>query len=439
MQFVWVYVDDFMGKGLEWYVIVELLVYASANLVPLAMPLGILLASIMTMGSMAENYELVALKSAGLSLVRIMRPMIITVLLLSAGTYAFTNLVSPQANLKFKSLLWDITEKKPALELKDNIFFNGIEGYSIRVKRKDKETQMLEDVLIYEHSKNARGNYKVIRAEKGIMEKSANGNDLVLILYNGYSYDEQEKRTAVKSDLPHIKTNFEKQEVALNVDGMGFERTNEDLFKNSYDMLNVKQLYMVEDSLQKRIENKNEDYRDYFVRVLMALDTNKSVSYINESQELGKSQMTNAIYLAENLVRNSKGFTERLAEDVLARSRHRNKFSVARHKKSVFSMACILLFFIGAPLGAIIKKGGLGMPVVFSVVFFLVFHVLFMTGEKTSVSGVLPPYIGMWLNALVLAPISMFLTYKANADSALFDATWYRRNYEQLMLRIRKK
>ena len=435
MQFIWVYVDDFMGKGLEWYVIAELLMYAMANLVPLAMPLGILLASIMTMGSMAENYELVALKSAGMSLLRIMRPIMVVVMLLSLATLAFTNYVSPVANLKFKSLLWDITEQKPALELKDNIFYTDLEGYSIRVHKRDKDTQELHDVLIYEHDEKERGNFKVIRAEKGKMSTSPDQSRMLLTLWNGHSYQEEVRNTRVYSSLPLVKNQFEKQILSFDLTGFGLKRTDDNLFKNNHQMLNIPQLIKAADSLNQDLQRRDTDYRNYCYRTLSLRD-----SIISEPEQTGKpvvlnkSQMKNAIYLAENQIRNVKSYTGRKKDEQENFGRKRNKYVVEKHKKLVFTAACIILFFVGAPLGAIIRKGGLGMPVVFSVIFFLVFHVLFMIGEKISVQGVVPAIVGMWINAMVLFPISLFLTVKANSDSQLFEATWYR----NMLLRLKK-
>lgn len=420
MQFVWKYVDDFVGKGLEWHVILKLLFLATANLVPLAIPLGVLLASIMSLGNLAENYELVALKSAGNSLLRIIRPLIVFVSIIALGSLAFTNYVSPNANLKFKTLLWDITQKKPALEIKDGVFYNDIDNYSIRVKEKNKDNGTLNDVLIYDHSLSGSGNKKVLRANEGEMTLDSKNQVLQLYLVDGNSYEEQLKSTRVESDLPLVKTNFKTQTIRMKLEGFGMKNTDENLFKNNTQTLNLNQLVRAADSIQSKIIQKQDDHKTYVYRNLniisdtITLPKEKKVS-------ISKSDLLNAVYLGQSMVRNTQNYNERLVEEVRQRKEQKAKYLVEYHSKYVLAFACILLFFIGAPLGAIIKKGGLGLPVVISVIFFLVFHVLYITGSKMSVTDVFSPRVGLWLNAYVLVPIAIFVTIKANADARLFE------------------
>ena len=421
MQFVWKYVDDFVGKGLEWHVILKLLVLATANLVPLAIPLGILLASIMSLGNMAENYELVALKSAGNSLLRIIRPLIVFVVVIALGSLAFSNYVSPTANLKFKTLLWDITQKKPALEIKEGVFYNDIDNYSIRIKEKDKKTGQLHDVIIYDHSANGAGNKKVMRADEGEMTLDGNAQYLKLYLIDGYTYEEQVQNTRVASDLPLVKTSFETQTIRMQLAGFGLQNSDEELFKNNTQMLNLNQLLRASDSIQSKIDTKYRDHDVYIGRTLEVLSDTARVANIKSALKLDKPSLLNAVYLGQSMVRNTQNFNERLVTDIEQRTEQKTRYLVEWHSKFVLAFACILLFFVGAPLGAIIKKGGLGLPVVISVIFFLVFHVLFITGSKMSIANVFSPAIGLWLNAYVLVPIAIFVTIKANADARLFE------------------
>ncbi len=443
MQFVWKYLDDLMGKGLDGLVVAELIIYAMANLVTLALPLAILLASIMTFGSLAEKYELVALKSSGLSLLRIMRPMLVFVIILTVSAFLFANYVSPVANLKFKTLLWDITEQKPALELKDNIFYNGIEGYSIRVKSKDKETGQLNDVLIYDHTEESKGNTHVIRAERGFMEKSPNGQLLLLTLYDGARYEEMSKSTRVLSDYPHVQNNFKKEIISFDLSGFNLTRSDEDMFKKGYAMLNVNQLITVKDSLQELRAKKKEGYIDYLNRSLVLLSRKDSAALPDKNDvdttvysNLYQSDVKNLLIMAKNQVRNSKAYAQRIKFEDEIRQKNVHRYDIERFRKFTLSLACVILFFIGAPLGAIIKKGGLGLPVVFAVVFFLIFHVVSMSGEKMAAAGIIGVPRGMFLSAMVLIPIALFLTYKANQDSALFDRSSYVRWWNNLKSRI---
>ncbi len=433
MQFLWKYIDDFVGKGLEWYVIAKLLVLASTNLVPLALPLGVLLASIMCLGNMAENYELVALKSTGASLMRILRPLFIFVGVLSIGSLLFSNYVSPSANLKFKTLLWDVTQKKPALEIKEGVFYNDIDNYSIRVAEKTDDNWLL-DVLIYDHSERSNGNKKVLRAEKGKMTISQNQQFLLLELYDGYNYEETTKNTRFASDLPQIKSHFEKQSLKITLSGFGLKESDEGLFKNSQQMLSLPQLLQAADSIDSKIDKKHKEWSNYYDRsLLVAQDT--SSAPVSKDLKLDKSQLMSSVYVAQSLVRNAKNYNKRTYSDLKIRHKQKNRYLVEYHQKWVLAIACLLLFFVGAPLGAIIKKGGLGLPVVFSVLFFLVFYVLLITGSKMSVAGVMPTYIGMWLNTMVLFPIAIFLTIKANSDSALFDRAAYTRFFNKLKVK----
>ena len=441
MQFVWKYIDDFMGKGLDYWIIAELLLYASANLVSLALPLAVLLSSIMTFGGMAEHYELVAMKSSGLSLFRIMLPLIIFIFLLSGGAFYFNNTIAPLANLKFKSLLWDVTHTKPSLELKEGVFYNGIDGYSIRVTEKERNTNKLHDLLIYQHDAKTPGNRQVIRAKEGEMLQSADGRFMSIHLLDGVSYDELADFN--NKNHPQIKSSFDEDYIMMDLSGFAIQRTDEDLWKNHMKMLSMKQLAESIDSLQLQRDNKRADFLLYMENSVSLpdtfpaaktpvetekADTNKVLSF----QQLSSPEQRRVVNVAMNVTRNAKNYMNRTAQEMANREEYINKHKMEWHRKLTLSFACIVLFFIGAPLGAIIKKGGLGMPVIFSVVFFLIFHITSITGEKLIESGSVTPFAGMWLSSMVLLPIALFLTYKAVKDAAVFDRDTYTRFLDRI-------
>ncbi|NEN25332.1 YjgP/YjgQ family permease [Cryomorpha ignava] len=438
MQFVWKYIDDFMGKGLDYWVIAELLLYASANLVSLALPLAVLLSSIMTFGGMAEHYELVAMKSSGLSLIRIMLPLIIFICLLSGGAFYFNNTIAPLANLKFKSLLWDVTHTKPSLELKEGVFYNGIDGYSIRVSEKDRNSNMLHDLLIYQHDKKNPGNRTVIRAKQGEMLKTTDGRYMSIHLMDGVSYDEVGAFQA--KNHPMIKSTFDEDYIMMDLSGFDMQRTDEDLWKNHMKMLSMEQLSASIDSLQKQKDSRKTDFLTYMEGSINLPDSlvSQSINLNNDTsitdtltavnfQNLATTEQRRVVNVALNITRNAKNYMNRTGQEMENREEYIDKHKIEWHRKLTLSFACFVLFFIGAPLGAIIKKGGLGMPVIFSVIFFLIFHITSITGEKLIESGKLEPFTGMWLSSMVLFPIALFLTYKAVKDAALFDRDTYSR------------
>ncbi len=431
MQFLWLYIDDLMGKGLEWYIVAEFLLYACATLVNLALPMAVLLSSIMTFGNLAEQYELVAMKSSGMSLIRIMRSLLVLVILFTAGAFCFANWITPIAYLKSRSLMWDITEKKPTLELRPNVFFNGLEGYSIRIKDKDPDKNILKDVLIYDQTNDNSGNRRVIRAEWGKMAKSEDGRALVMSLHNGINYEELAQTPRVESSYPLMTNEFKQQDIRIDLTGMSFQRSDENLFKSGHKMLNITQLKYVGDSLKKDFKTRNNEFTDYLSKSLfLTRDTLKRQTTINDSLFMAVTAVgnqANYLNIAVNNIRNAKAYCQRQVDENKDRMEQYRRYEVESHRKFTLSLACLLLFFIGAPLGAIIRKGGLGMPVVFAVVFFLLFHVLSITGEKMAVAGIVPVTFGMWLNIIILTPVAVFLTIKAKNDSPLFERETYRK------------
>lgn len=438
MQFLWKYIDDLVGKGLEWYVIMQLLFYASATLVPLALPLAILVSSIMTMGNLAENYELVAAKSAGISLQRILQPMLLTAVLVCVMAFYFSNNILPFTNLKMGSLLYDVRQQKPALSIREGVFYNGIDGYSIKIGKKDADNQTLHNVMIYDHSAQ-RGNNKVIVAKSGKMVMSDDEKFLVVTLYDGHSYeDQQQNKSTAASSNPFLRSTFVSYEIRFDLSTFKLSRTNEDLFKDNYQMLNLKQLGFALDSLKNQLTERQSDmsrslktyYSSYRDSVFYKAAPKVPVAAFDSITDAAVYE--NALGQARNV----KSYLMSVADENDAREKLIARFAIEYYRKFTLSIACFILFLIGAPLGAIIRKGGIGMPVVVSIIFFLIFHVISIMGEKFSREGVIAPTIGMWMASAVLLPIGLFLLYKATRDSALFDREAYERIFKKV---FRKK
>jgi lipopolysaccharide export system permease protein len=434
MQFLWKYIDDLVGKGLDPMIIIKLMIYVSITLIPLALPLSLLLSSIMTFGNLAEHFELTACKSAGVSLQRVMRPLTLTALLICALAFYFSNYVLPVANLKMNALLYDVRNQKPALLIKEGIFYNGIDGYSIRIGKKDPDGQRLQDIMIYDHTEN-RGNTKMIMAESGKMAMSDDDRYLLLTLYKGSSYEEQENRPGHMS-RPFLRTEFTEELIRFDLSSFKMTRTNEQLFKDNYQMLNLRQLSFASDSLRKQIrERHTEMYHQllsyYGIDTSLAKRDNARISKLTLNPLIDPQQRLVNYTAAKSSVTNVQNIVGGGAQDIEGRNRTLSKHQIEWQRKFTLSFACLILFFIGAPLGAIIRKGGLGMPVVVSVGFFVLYHVISISGEKFAREGVIPAWKGMWISAVILLPVGIFLTYKATTDSALFDRDSYVRFFKR--------
>ena len=436
MQFLWKYIDDLVGKGMDWFIILKLMIYVSVTLVPLALPLSLLLSSLMTFGNLAEHFEITASKSAGISLQKIMRPLILTAIAISLSAFYFSNFVLPVANLKMNALLYDVRQQKPALLIKEGVFYNGIDGYSIRIGKKEKDGQTLSDIMIYDHSEN-RGNTKLIIAESGRMVMSDDERYLILNLSKGSSYEEQENKPG-RFSHPLMRTEFEEETLRFDLSSFKMTRTNEQLFKDNYQMLNLWQLGYASDSLEKRI---NDRHKDLFKMIsgTLNIDTGKiKTAYVealpdndllkNFPVDRRKFIVSSAIYAS----RNTKNMIDEAVQDLEMKSKSLAKHQIEWQRKFTLPFACLILFFIGAPLGAIIKKGGLGTPVVVSIIFFLTYHVISISGEKFAREVVIPAWKGMWISSIILLPIGIFLTYKATTDSALFDKDTYLKFFQRI-------
>ncbi len=465
MQFLWKYIDDLIGKGLEFGVISEFLLYTSATLVPLAIPLAVLLASLMTFGNLAENLELLAFKSSGISLFRIMTPVIILSAFIAVGAFFFSNHVLPYSNLKMRSLLYDIQQQRPELTIKPGVFDNTLEGYSIRIGDRDSKTSLLKDILIFDHTGKS-GNISVTIADSGYMKMSTDEKHLQLTLYNGKSYrelqKEKEQNRQVKS-YPHRRDQFEQQEMIIEMTGFGLNRSDENLFRNSYSMLNLEQLQHFDDSLtqdlnivldkfQRTIQHsligkpkgilitKPVFHPDSAKKTEEAREIKIQPVYVDSAfSELSKLERRRAISQAISFARSNKSVTTSNVSTTEWKVARLKRYEIEIHRKYTYSLLCLIFFFIGAPLGAIIRKGGLGMPVIISVLLFLVYYVISMIGEKFARESLLPTFAGMWISTIILVPVSIWLTYKAANDSVILNIDTYFTWFKKLSLRMKKR
>lgn len=435
MQFLWKYVDDLMGKGLDTPVVLELLFYATANLVPMALPLAILLSSIMIFGNLAENNELVALKSSGLSLLKVMRPLTFLMILLSIGAFYFSNYTWPKANLQLRVLINDITQKKPDFAIKEGVFYDDIKGYSIRVDEKLDQGK-LNGILIIDQSNRYANIRREIRAKSGSIKKTTDGKYLVLDLHRGTIDEEIEKSSLKQAQKPYQQTKFVDARLKLELEGFDLQRTDMSNFQESFEMLSKSQLEVAIDSLKLSIEEMNEfvinkaKKQSFFLRDTNQInyenintDPDKSIYNLNATEKRNAHRIAASNIRSTKMALNNQDFKDNMAFLDSRLDQH----LVAWHRKFTLSVACLMLYFIGAPLGAIIKKGGFGLPVLVAIIFFIFYYMLTISGEKMAKSGALEPYMGMWLSAFVLAPIAFFLTYKASNDSALFNKDTYLR------------
>lgn len=495
MQFLWRYIDELIGKGLEFSVIAEFLLYTSATLVPMALPLSILMSSLMTFGNLGEKYELTAIKASGISLQKIMRPLVIVVFFISVGTFFFANNVLPFANLQMRSLLYDIRQQRPELQLKPGQFNNLIDGYSIRINDKDPKTNTMYNVQIYDHT-DGKGNVSVVFADSGTMQMTTDEQNLLMTLYNGHSYNELQdlKVPEKKRSYPHRYDEFEKQEFLIGMSGFNFERTDQDLFKNHYAMMNLLQLEGMSDSIHKEIIAKEDNVYRSLVKANLfkkrtpvyspknkanskrttkpsiekpgRLEFDKPIiaeSNINEKTDTAQKEtktaepteskqdstlkkeapqvtiididsVINQLTLREksratsnavSFARTSKNLVVNSLQVIDAKTHTLRRYEIEWHRKFTIAFACLVFLFIGAPLGAIIRKGGLGLPLVLSVLFFILYYILSLTGEKLVRESIVFAYQGMWATSAIFTVAGGFLTYQAATDSSMLNMDTY--------------
>lgn len=437
MQFLWKYIDDLVGKGLEFEIIGQLLMLFSFKMVPLALPLSILLASTMVMGNMGEHNELVACKASGISTLRVMGSLLVFVSLLSIGAYFFSNSVLPYTNMRFISLLHDIRKHKPALDIKEGIFYRGISGYTFKVGKKAPDNTTIFDIIVYDHT-SGFGNDQVIMADKGDMELSADGRYLILQLHNGKQYQETRRRSSFQNELnEQTVVEFDSYRKVFDLTEFKMARSEPTLFKGHHEMLNSKQLVAEADSVRKTLENTPAIVNQFNSGYLFLSQAKKDLrpdaiepavaDSILQDSLLYKGADAALIQTARMNAETMRSYAEMMLSDEDNKRYQINRFMMEWHKKFTLSFACMILLLIGGSMGAIVRKGGFGMPILISVVFYMLFHVLNITGEKLASEQILPAFWGMWLPALVLFPIAVWVTYTATTDSVLLKSEFYER------------
>ena len=441
MQFLWKYIDDIVGKGLEISVILELLFYLSTSLIPMALPIAVLISSVMVMGNLGERYELASIKSAGIPLLRMMMPLIFFTGLISVGSFLASDYLIPYSNLKFKSRLYDIRKQKPAFDLDTGVFNDDFGETIIRVNQKSTDGKELRDVMIYDHSEN-RGNISQMQAQRGEMYATEDKRFMVLKLYEGEQYQELKAQNREKTDnYEHLHIRFKEWEKIFDMSEFDLDQTNTELFKNHHSMLNVRQLNYAIDSLQIRKTKRNgqliKNTEPYFYisrrpdSVQLVMDERRLKdtmprlevdTFINIFPEGDRGRHFNR---AITLARNVKNYAQTTINDLPKIQESIARHEIEWHRKFSMAYACLMFLFIGAPMGAIIRKGGFGWPLLVSIFFFVAFIMMMIMGEKSAKILAIPAWLGMWLPCLVLTPIGLILTRQAMRDSKVLNIDTY--------------
>lgn len=444
MQFLWRYIDDLVGKGLGVDVIAELFFYAALTMVPMALPLAILLASLMIFGNLGETFELTAMKAAGISLLRTMAPLIILMVLIATGAFFFQNNVLPVAQTKMWTLLFSMRQKSPELEIPEGVFYDQIPGYNLFVQEKNRETGMLYDMMIYDVSRGFE-NSSIILADSGKMTITPDKTHLFLRLWQGESFENLKDAAAGMKNVPYRRESFDTKEIMLRFDA-NFNRMDEQGMRNQYVGKDMAELQATIDSVTERVDSLGGVYsKDLREKPVLNLSPYQ-LRYVNgkAERELRKPvSMAKPLDVDSVFRGSSSGFALNYLNQALAKVQRQHQEyeftalsmaddlkTIRRHaielqKKFTLSFACIIFFFIGAPLGAIIRKGGLGTPLVISVLLFIFYYIIDNMGYKFARDGKLAVWQGMWLSAAVLLPLGIFFTYKAVNDSAVFNKDAY--------------
>jgi len=464
MQFVWLWIEDLIGKGLDWFIILKILFYAAAMLVPMALPLAVLLASVMTFGNLGEHFELTAMKSSGISLWRIMSPLIFFMIALSIGAFYFSNNVLPYTNIKYAGLLYDVSRKRPELNIKAGVFNKDIDGFSIKIEDKDPNTGMMYGFMIYDHLKQ-KGNKEVTVADSGEMNITLDNKNMVVTLYNGSNYTDLKEENRAKPEYPYRHDNFTKETIIFELPDISLKKSDESLFEKHYEIMDTEQLSEAIDSLKKEynkrvisFQNKliENNYYKYEKKYKAQKDSTKRKrdsirKYVNPQnlislanldsiyENMDNNKKLKTIDEAINSVKKSSLSISNNNQSLNNRFKWLKKHQLAWYKKFSLSFACLVFFFVGAPLGAIIKKGGFGLPILISVVLFIFYYILYVTGEKAATENALPVFVGAWLSSGVLFPLGVFITYKATKDASLINFQTVTNLFQSIKTYIKSK
>lgn len=437
MNFVWRYIDELVGKGLSFAVVGKLIFYAIANMIPLGLPLVALFAAILALSNLGESYELLAMKSAGMSLPRILFPLSVVAFVIAVGSFFVANNYVPYANQQMQALLYDIRQQKQEIEFKDGAFFNGIDNMSIRVRHQDPKTKCLYDILIYDN-RDVRGAMNVTLADSGYIRLSDNKKFLLVTLHHGATYEENRGLNWKDAATRHHM--FTKQDASIPTEGFVAQKSDKSMFSN-YQTKNMGELDVDIDSLEKAVNSVTavsygpllKDYLFTNDPMLVLPDTTGAAEDTHHYKALmedslaahsldDKAKVLNEAYRNAMNSGNVVSFDEYSSKEALNQL-YRSR--IEWHRKLALPVSIMIFFLIGAPLGAIIRKGGLGMSILLSVIFFVIYYVIIIFGEKMVRDGIWPAYIGMWTSTYILFPIAIYLTYKATTDSNLLSGDWY--------------
>ena len=446
MQFLWLYIDELVGKGLSFKVILEFLAWGSATMLPLSLPLATLLASMMTLGTLGENNELLAIKAAGISLQRVMIPLAVICGLISVGAFFVSNDLIPVAYNKIYTLRDDIGKTKDEIKIPTGTFYNGIDGYILRVDDRNDDSGMMSGVMVYNHTKN-KGNTSLTIADSAMMKMSKDKSYLTFILYNGTNYEETNTRNYRDTSLQLQKIDFKQQEMIIPLENYAFQKSDSSRFDDQVKSMNLKQLQHGQDSIGSLDSASKQDNLKLMrnsrtLRYNSQLDTatKRLPTSSFEREDIGVwDDIANEISALEKARSNAEDIQAQLT--AYSRERYYHNFTlrlidIEINKKFALSIACLIFFFIGAPLGALIRKGGLGTPAIISVLFFVAYWVIDISGTKLAKDGAVGPFHGVFFSSYILLPTGLFLTWKAINDSAIFSAESLKNSFKKFKAKI---
>lgn len=451
MQFLWKWVDDLIGKGLALDVLGRFFFYASLTLVPGSLPLAVLLASLISFGNMGERLELLAMKAAGIPLVRILRPVLVFVMCVAGGSFYFQNVVGPESSKQLYALMYSIRQKSPELEIPEGVFYNEIPGYNLFVEKKDVDRGMLYGIMIYNQG-SSFDDTQVVLADSGRLQSTADQKFLQLTLYDGQRFRNMQNTGSAMdhATVPYMRETF-KKEVDLIPFDASLNEMDANLFNNNAQAKNLKQLTLGIDSIIHLLDSTGrEQYAQYsygFLSHVRLAGRSDSATIVASEQKdslildsvyarLNPSQEARATKIALDRVESGESQTDMLRDMSAFTNRSLRLHYLERHKKFTLSLACIIFFFIGAPLGAIIRKGGLGVPVVISVIIFILYYIINISGENFAKNGTWEIAFGAWLSTMVLTPIAVWLTWKSNKDSAVFNIEAYQKLFKRILKKL---
>jgi lipopolysaccharide export system permease protein len=441
MQFFWLYIDDLVGKGLDLFTILELVGLVSVSTFTTALPLALLFSSIMTFGNLGESFELIAIKAAGIPLIRFMRPLFIFSVLISGLAFLFANNIIPVTQMKLTNLKYEIIVAKPAIDLKEGVFYDKIDGYVIKLGKKESNDSVIHNIVIFEKRFGLQDNYLI--AESGVMRVSANKKFLEFVMYNGWRYQERGSRSTTNTEFTRLY--FKEYKKVFDLKSFQSNKSNDILYDPK--MLSVRQLGKAIDSISnkdsvyvKRMTQEVAPYLHFMqYKDSLAFFNKKIPFHIKKLNQLIPDSLASGVQeAAVNQMTNIESNLKLLSQVYIDNKNTEAVHSIEWHRKFTLSIACLVLFLIGAPLGSIIRKGGLGTPMITAIIFFVFFFLLNNFGEKLARSGQWSVYYGMWLSSMILIPIGLFLTYKAMRDSQLFNQEFYYRILQPIKVTLRK-